>query len=89
MKARVLLACTLLGLGACAGQPAAPDVADAADKAGKATEEPKDCLRETGTKIKRRADNRCVDAPGKVYTAEDIERTGAQTIGEVLKRLGH
>ncbi len=74
----VLLACVMLALGACASQPrndaAAKDVAD------------KNCLRETGTKIKRKeGDEHCIH--GRVQTSDDLERSGAGTIGEALQRL--
>ena len=82
MKA-FILACMLLGLGACASRPPA-EVADA-QKAQKEQRE-KNCVRDTGTRIKsKEGDQRCVD--GKVITAEDLEQTGAATVGEALRRL--
>lgn len=74
---RVVLAGVLAAsLGACASKPA--------EVAGeKATEVDRNCLRDTGTKIKDRAG--CVE--GRVYTAEELDATGAGTIGDVLKKL--
>lgn len=79
MKAsiRVVLAGVLaVSLGACASKPT--------EVAGeKVPEVDRKCLRDTGTKIKDRAG--CVD--GRVITAEEIEATGAGTIGEVLTKI--
>ena len=54
------------------------------------------CLRDTGTHISshlysksrdgRKFDN-CVNANGRVYTRADIERTGAFTTADALRRL--
>ncbi len=51
------------------------------------------CLRETGSHLhaitnehsKRAVE--CVGAPGRAYTREDIERTGATTTADALRRL--
>jgi hypothetical protein len=74
---KVVLAGVLAAsLGACASKPA--------EVAGeKAPEVDRRCLRDTGTKIKDRAG--CVN--GRVVTAEEIEASGAGTIGEVLTKL--
>ena len=75
----LLMTLVLLGLGACASQPSG----DAA-KRDVATKDDLDqhCLKETGTKIK--GSKRCVH--GRVITAEEMERSGAVTIGDVLKQ---
>ena len=80
MKA-IILACVLLGLGGCASQPRE----DAAKK-DVATKDDLDqhCMKDTGTKIKN--DKRCVH--GRVITAEEMEQSGAQTVGDVIKRVG-
>jgi hypothetical protein len=75
----VLLMCVALGLGACASKPA--EVAKVAD--GQEAKADPRCLRETGTKIKNRAG--CVN--GRVITAEELEATGAGTVGDVLTKL--
>lgn len=52
------------------------------------------CLRETGSRIvemqnakRDQAGKRCVNAPGRVYTDEDIRRTGATDLTEALRML--
>jgi hypothetical protein len=68
----------ILALGACATQPT--EVAEQA--AGQ-----KQCLRETGTRIDSRK-GECVNGSGRSYTREEIERTGGNSTGEGLRRLG-
>ncbi len=47
-----------------------------------------DCIKETGTRIKRAKDKKgCNGLPGNSYDRDDIERTGANTAGEALERL--
>ena len=49
------------------------------------------CLRETGSHLRTIRNDQhaveCVAAPGRAYTREDIERTGAFTTAEALRRL--
>ena len=46
------------------------------------------CIRETGTRIKRAKDKKdCNGLPGRSYDKDDIDRTGALSIGEALERL--
>lgn len=52
------------------------------------------CLRETGSRIvamenakRDPAGKRCVNAPGRVYTQDDIRRTGAIDLTEALRML--
>lgn len=52
------------------------------------------CIEETGSRIvasrnARSADERkeCVDAGGRVYTREDIERSGSTDLADALRRL--
>ena len=79
-RAKVLLAAALaLGLGACASQPPASTAEDSTAKK---------CMRETGTRIED-SEKKCVNAPGKVYTAKDLEQTGSATVGDALRRVGH
>lgn len=67
-----------LALGACAGQPA--------QVAEKKAEVDRNCLRETGTRIKLREDQ-CAPDRGRVYTNDDLQRTGAQTLNEAISRV--
>lgn len=48
---------------------------------------PHECLQHTGSHLPRDAADPCIDAPGEVHTREDIERTGAVTVGDALRRL--
>ncbi len=52
------------------------------------------CIRETGSRItaarnarSRRAEQECVTGGGRVYTREDIDRTGSADIRDALRRL--
>jgi hypothetical protein len=51
------------------------------------------CLHETGSHLRaiRNEHNEhaveCANAPGRAYTREDIERTGATTTADALRRL--
>ena len=51
------------------------------------------CLRETGshlhaiTTYHKQSAVECAKAPGRAYTREDIERTGAATTADALRRL--
>ena len=46
------------------------------------------CIKETGTRIKRANDKKgCNGLPGRSYDKNDIDRTGALSIGEALQRL--
>lgn len=47
------------------------------------------CLRETGTRIRVRAEGgrRCSPASGRVWTREDLERTGHVDLADALRTL--
>lgn len=47
----------------------------------------RNCLRHTGTRIKRRDKDGCINAPGRSYDKDDIDSTGASTAAEALERL--
>lgn len=81
MRSLIALGCALV-LAACAGQPHQ----EQAEPAQTSAAEP-DCLRDTGSHIRRTEDDPCVSAPGSVYSREDIDRTGAITTAEALRRL--
>jgi outer membrane cobalamin receptor len=67
------------------------ETAGAAAKRGKPDD--RFCIRETGSRVvatrnrNKRADDECVNASGRVYTREDIERTGSVDIRDALRRL--
>lgn len=66
---------------------AAEEVTITADKSDAALAK-SDCIKETGTRIKRAKDKRgCNGLPGNSYDRDDIERTGAITVGEALEQL--
>ena len=52
------------------------------------------CLRATGSRIVAmqntktdKAGQHCAIGPGRVHTSEDLERTGATSLGDALRRL--
>jgi hypothetical protein len=46
------------------------------------------CLRETGSRITKRAGKpRCTAQPGRVYSKDDIDRTGYTSLGDALRAL--
>lgn len=45
-----------------------------------------DCLRLTGTRIRPPA-GRCASGPGRVYSREELDRTGAIDLSDALRRL--
>ena len=77
MKRQVLAVMMLALLCGCA---ATPNTEVAEEDTAK-----RECIRQTGTHMKR--SGRCVEAPGRVYTYEDLDRTGAQTLGDALQRI--
>ncbi len=84
MHTRILIsAAILLAAGAHATDPAAGD--DAEQQAGAAADLP--CIQQTGTRIKPRDDQPCINAAGQVITREQIERSGAIDAGEALRRI--
>lgn len=63
-----------------------------ADKSTEGKKEVADsnCLKQTGSRIAPRADKqgrKCVNAPGRAYSREDLDRTGATGIADALRRL--
>jgi len=71
-------------LGACATEPTEPTkVADGAKVTDEAPAR-KDCLRETGTRIQHK-DGRCT-VTGTVITNEALQRSGAQNLGDAIRR---
>ena len=45
------------------------------------------CITTTGSRIKSRNKNGCNGEPGRSYDKEDLDRTGAISVGEALERL--
>lgn len=84
MKLPIVLSCVLV-LSACAS-PAQKDAGTAARTEAAQAEQPQ-CLRETGSHIARNENRPCAGGPGETYTREDIDRTGATTTADALRRL--
>lgn len=85
----------LLGVAACATQQTgAADYPRAEASAAATTGDDRFCLRYTGTRIDltrhrraRELDQRCIAAGGRVYTREDLERTGEIDLANALRML--
>jgi len=45
------------------------------------------CITQTGSRIKSTDKKGCNGKPGRSYDKDDIDRTGALTVGEALERL--
>ena len=73
-----------------AAEPEVTEVLGPADAAvAEAGAKPRDahCLRETGTRIKRRDKNGCISAFGRSYTREELDRTGHGDLASALSTL--
>ncbi|MFC4762426.1 hypothetical protein [Dyella koreensis] len=68
--------------------PYKPDPANANDKTDKSAAKVNDrnCLRETGSLIKAKK-GKCLPIAGRVYTKDDIDRTGERDLGPALEKL--
>ena len=94
---RHLLATLLAGAALAVALPTVAFAQDEPEEAGSTTtaKKPDDrfCIQETGSRIvatrnkSKKADKDCVAASGRVYTREDIERTGSADIKDALRRL--
>ena len=83
----VLVAGLFLVTAGCADVPGKTQVGQAAVPQLDAKREPANCLKETGTRL-RPQEGKCLPYPGRVYTRDDINRTGTTSLGEALNRLG-
>lgn len=61
--------------------------ADAEDLADAEANHDRHCLRDTGTRIKRRDRRGCTPGIGESYTGEELRQTGANTTAEALRLL--
>jgi len=66
----------------------------ARDRGQRASPSDRFCIRETGSRItaarnarSKRAEQECTTGGGRVYTREDIDRTGSADIKDALRRL--
>jgi hypothetical protein len=81
MSIRILIAaCMSLAVTACAHTPSTTEVAAKPKALTRA-----DCLT-TGSRIPLK-EGECVIQAGRVYSKEDLERSGAGTAAEALRRL--
>lgn len=73
--------------GGTAKDAAASEVVNiTADKSTKVVKT--DCVSETGSRIKSGKDKKgCNGLPGRSFGKDDLDRTGAITVGEALERL--
>lgn len=74
-------------LAASAGIAAEETASQTADEPRAEQRESNHCLKETGSRIKPTEDQPCINAAGSAYTREEIERTGATTTAEALRKL--
>ena len=86
MKFKALLIAAILLAAGCVTTPDTPDSGLLAADSERDSATARNCLQYTGSRIKADG-SRCIGAPGRVYTFEDIYRTGATTLGGVLLRL--
>lgn len=92
---RLLIAGMLLGFAcAAAAQDVEPEEQATSTRADRAKASEPFCIRETGSRViaHRNARNKkerseCVAAGGRVYTRDDIERTGSVDLLDALRRL--
>lgn len=96
----VLLGLVLAAAPVFAQEAPAPAPAEPADpKAAQAEtpEAPRHCLQATGSRVtaarnaraerEGKAERKCAAAAGRVYTADDLDRTGAVNIADALRML--
>jgi hypothetical protein len=81
LKALLLGTCTAAFLAGCAAAPRAPDTVVSSTAAAPRF----NCLT-TGTRIPLKQ-GECANAPGRVFTQDDLQRTGATTASEALRML--
>ncbi|MGH8540359.1 MAG: hypothetical protein ACRETW_07640 [Stenotrophobium sp.] len=89
MTRKLVFSALILGLATAAyaadPAPAATTTAAKSVKADSAISRP-DCIRSTGSLILPK-NGGCLNVPGRAYTREDIERTGAITTSGALQML--
>ena len=74
----------LAGLGGCATAPPVKDTA--AQQQAIALQRNPNCLRFTGSRIPQ-MNGQCELGIGRIYTAEQLQQTGAFTTGDSLRKL--
>jgi len=90
MSHRQLILISFLSLFGTAAQAqstgATADATSAAATTNVSSTDSSHCLTETGSAIKRASGN-CMPVNGRSYTREDMDRTGATTVGGALTQL--
>jgi hypothetical protein len=97
MKMQVLVWCAaaLVATAAGAADPAAPEETPAATAPATTAPAPGDaakrpphpyCLKATGSRIPAK-EGECVPGSGRVITREEMDRTGATSVGEAIHQL--
>ncbi len=91
MKSKLVLARAALLFSLAAGADessqaggSTPEAASAASAEAKPTRH--DCLRETGSRIKRKGDD-CLNVPGRSYGQDEISETGRTNLGDALRQI--
>jgi outer membrane cobalamin receptor len=92
-----LMIALLAGFGAMVAMPVVAHAQEEVEERGRAAArgKPDDrfCIKETGSRVvatrnrSKKADEECVIGNGRVYTREEIERTGSVDIRDALRRL--
>jgi hypothetical protein len=86
LKATLIAACLVIGAPVWAGDaPASNDSAAKKTETLKAKQRQANCL-QTGTRIRLKADQ-CSAVPGRVYSQDDLQRTGQTDVSQALRRL--
>ena len=87
MKSSFIFSVVLAAAAAgCATQPETAETRLAAENA-KTSALKEHCIRDTGSRIKRPADEAACARPGTSYSKEELERTGAISPAEALHQL--
>lgn len=71
-------------------EPTATAQSASRDQAARNEVTDRNCLKETGSRLAPRPDNKgrkCVNASGRAYSREDLDRTGAIDLSDALRRL--
>ncbi|MDP9142570.1 MAG: hypothetical protein M3O62_17500 [Pseudomonadota bacterium] len=79
-------AAALLAFSLVAGAAETGETVAATTEKAMAAEPQPNCLQNTGSRIKPDADRPCISAPGQVITRDQLDRTGAATTAEALRK---
>lgn len=93
----VLAAAPVFAQDALAPAPVPADPAVAKEAEATTPESPRHCLQATGSRVtaarnaraerEGKAERKCAAAAGRVYTSDDLDRTGAVNIADALRTL--